>query len=510
MSDHHMPLDDAMPGRRMLARWVVRGTLTLETAMHLGGEATGRVDMPVLRDPRDGKPLLPGTTFAGALRNALADRLAGYGTEEPQEVSALFGGARGDDDGLQSPLIVFDELGELPLAHGIEIRDGVAISPDSGTAEDHKKYDYEVLPAGTTFPVRVDLLVPAEGLDPGRKPPPEKSLLAALAAALAAFSHGQNGFGAKRSRGLGRVSATWAAKRFDLTSAGGWMEWTLSDHSEPVPASPAQSCIRDVLDAAAPDDLKPLSLLDDARKRVVIDLNLKVEHDILVRSPGTEPGVPDVSHLSSGGASILPGTSLAGVMRAHAVRIARLVRDGKNDAERWIDRLFGPRFKGKRPLPGLEPRASRLRVGEAALDASQPQRQTRVAIDRFTQGVVDTALFDEQTEVGGRATLRVELRDPRDGELGLVLLVLKDLLDGALPVGGTSNIGRGVLTGSATVTFHDGATKPPRTTKLEPGRPPSGEAASEIAEAVRRFHDASPLSDDEGPALNPAETGDTA
>lgn len=503
MSDYKNPLADAMPGRKLLARWVVRGTLTLETAMHLGGEATERVDMPVLRDPRKGKPLLPGTTFAGALRNALADRLAGYRSVEDEDgsVPALFGGARGDDDGLQSPLIVFDAVGDLPPRQGIEIRDGVAISPGSGTAEDLKKYDYEVLPAGTTFPVRVDLLVPEKAA--------EKSLLEALATALDAFSIGHNGFGAKRSRGLGRVSATWAANRFDLESAGGWIEWALSDHSEPLPTSPALSCIRDVIEAAAPD-LTPLRLHDDARQHVVIDLDLKVRHDILVRSPGTEPGAPDVSHLGSGGTPILPGTSLAGVMRAQALRIEKLVRKGKNDAKRWTDELFGHRFQGRRPPPGLEPRASRLRVGETALETSQPQRQTRVAIDRFTQGVVSTALFDEQTEVGGHASVRLELRDPQAGELGLVLLVLKDLLDGTLPVGGTSGVGRGVLTGAATITFHDGPAKPSRTARLEPGRPPGGDAAGEIDEAIRRFHDAPPLKEDRAPEAVATESGGPA
>jgi hypothetical protein len=43
--------------------------------------------------------------------------------------------------------------------------------------------------------------------------------------------------------------------------------------------------------------------------------------------------------------------------------------------------------------------------------------------------------------------LRFELRNPRDGEVGLLLLVLKDLLTGQLPVGGTSSVGRGVLMG---------------------------------------------------------------
>lgn len=489
------PLNDAMPPRPLAARWVIFGTLTLETALHLGGEGEGgvQVDMPVLRDARDGGPLLPGTTLAGVLRSTLADRLAGYGKPEPPEVTALFGATRRDDDGAQSPLIVFDALGEIPLDHGVEIRDGVAISLATGIAEDHKKYDYEVVPAGTTFPVRVDLLLPAPASRDGATPPDERSLLKALGGALDAFAHGQSAFGAKRSRGLGRVSAVWAAKRFDLGSADGWLEWVLSDHERPFTATPDQARIWDVLQQAAPENLRPLELPSDCRKHVVIDLDLKLAHDILVRCPGTDPGAPDVSHLRSGGAPILPGTSLAGVMRTQALRIAKLVRGRQNDAQVWVDRLFGPRFEGQRPLGGLKPRASRLRVGEARLEGSYRHRQTRVAIDRFTQGVVDTALFDEQTEVGGKARVQLELRNPKEGELGLVLLVLKDLLDGSLPVGGTSSIGRGILGGSATVTWHDGDGTAPRSAHIQPGSPPAGGAASAIDEAIHAFHEAAPI-----------------
>ncbi len=486
-------LNDAMPPRPLTARWVVRGTLTLETALHLGGEGTERVDMPVLRDPRDGRPLLPGTTFAGALRSALADRLAGYGKAEPKEVATLFGGARGDDEGHQSPLIVFDALGKLPGEHGIEVRDGVAVSPATGVAEDRKKYDYEVLPAGATFEVRLDLVLPAAPIGPGEDRPLEQALLQCLAAALDAFTHGENGFGAKRSRGLGRVSARWTAKRFDLESREGWIAWVLSDHEHPFAATPEQDRILDALKAAAPEDLGPLSLPDDARRRVVIDLNLRVEHDILVRSPGTDPGAPDVSHLLSGGAAILPGTSLAGVMRSHALRIAKLICKDKGDADNWINRLFGPRFEGQRPTKETQPRASRLRISEVRLDGGRPQRQVRIAIDRFTGGVVDSALFDEQTDAGGRANVRLELRNPRPGELGLVLLVLKDLLDGSLPVGGTVSVGRGVLRGCATVTWYDGGGVAPRSAKIAPGTPPTGEMASRIDEEIRVFHQAASL-----------------
>jgi CRISPR/Cas system CSM-associated protein Csm3 (group 7 of RAMP superfamily) len=485
------PLNDPQEPRKLNARWMICGTLRLETALHLGGEETERVDMSILRDAGDGKPLLPGTTLTGALRNALADWLAGYAKDEPREVAALFGGARGDDDGSQSPLIVFDAIGEIPEGEGVEIRDGVAISAATGVAEDRKKYDYEVLPAGTAFPVRLDLLIPAPATASGVPLPNESVLLQLLTTALDAFAHGQSAFGAKRSRGLGRVRATWSAKRFGFESPEGWLEWVLSDHQQPLAGGPEHSSILDALAAGAGRSLNP-SAMSDSRRRIEIEVDLQVAHDILVRSPGANASAPEVSHLRSGGAAILPGTSLAGAMRSQALRIAKLVRQGNNDSERWIDRLFGPRFEGQRPRRDQQPQASRIRVSESPLGPTQSRQQTRVAIDRFTQGVVQGALFDEQVEVGGRTILRLELRNPEEGELGLVLLVLKDLLEGLISVGGTSSIGRGVLTGSARVTWHDGDGSPPRFAIIVPRTSPSGDAAADIDRAIIAFHDAVP------------------
>ena len=479
-------LGDPIPPRPLAARWVICGTLTLKTAMHLGGEATEATDMPILRDPKEGRPLLPGTTFAGALRNALADRLAGFGKDEPQSVALLFGGARGDDEGVQSPLIVFDAVGSLPNQGSVEVRDGVAIDPATGTAEDRKKFDYEVLPPGTTFPVRVDLLIPGGGTSAADK---EHDLLCALATALDPFSHGETSFGARRTRGLGRVEATWRARRFDLATAEGWTTWARSDARDPI-GHDHGGC-RDIVQAltkAKPDTLPAPRLLPDARCRVVMDLDLEVVHDILIRSPGAGPHDPDVTHLHTAGQPVLSGTSLAGVMRSQALRIARTIRATQDDADEWVKRLFGPRFEGTRPPPGFELCASRLRVGEAVIEGGQPATQTRIAVDRFTGGVVNGALFDEGTQVGGRLQVRLELRDPRRGELGLVLLVIKDLLDGTLPVGGTSSVGRGQLSGSAWITFHDGVPSPVCIT-LCPRKTPESNTADRIDEAIQAFHD---------------------
>ncbi len=231
-----------MPARPLVARWVFRGLLRLETATHFGGEGE-RVDMPLLRDERSGAPLLTGSSLAGALRGALCDRLAGYYAKtEPGGVAALFGAARAAQDGEQSPLIVFDARGELPPGGVVEIRDGVAIDAASGIAEEHKKFDFEVMPKGTEFQVRLDLLV-----GDGRRETEQLGCLADAADALA-----ESALGARRSRGLGRMTLCWAARRFDLTSAAGWRAWAGSDHQDPCATPPGHARLRDAVLAEAP------------------------------------------------------------------------------------------------------------------------------------------------------------------------------------------------------------------------------------------------------------------
>ena len=461
-------LRDAMEARKLRARWVICGGLRLETATCLKGEEGTFVDMPILRDAKEGKPLLPGTTLAGALRNALTERMEGYfPSDEPDEVVCLFGARRESEEGRQSPLIVFDALGEVSA---VEIRDGVAIDGRYGTAEAHKKFDYEVLPRGTTFEIRVDILVP-DGED-------EKELVALLGSALETFAE-DGRLGMRRSRGLGRFSVKWKARRYDLTSRQGWLEWLKSDHTKPLSDDEFEPNIWDVLAKAGPADWGGLQPVEDKRQRVVFELELNLDGEILIRSPGplvaagSQKDLPDVVHLRSGGVPILPGTSLAGVMRAHALRVAKLVLGNKERAEELVESIFG--FTKKDEWSGPRAQASRLRVGEALINGGGPRNSTRIAIDRFTGGVAEGALFSERVHQGGTAKVVIELRNPKPSEVGLLLLVLKDILDGWLPIGGATSVGRGVVRGKVRITFKDG-----RKAELVPGKPPQGNAADRV------------------------------
>ena len=482
MNDKSGQLEDAGSIRPMAARWVVTGQMRLETAAHLGGEGDPAVDMAVLRDPKDGSPLLPGTSLAGALRSYLADVLGGYRSDEPQQVSELFGAARSDDAGSQSPLIVFDSLGRLPDGKTMEIRDGVAIDPALGTAEAHKKFDFEVLPRGTIFPVRVELIV--------ERPDQEARLPGLLATALDGLTNGDIALGMRRSRGLGAVSVhDWKAVRHDFSTAQGWLSLLVSDHDKPIADDvPAHALAAEAIQAACPS--LRIEQYQDKRRRLLVDLDLELEGDLMVRSPATEPGAPDVVHLHSGGKPVLPGTGMAGVLRAQALRIARLVREDHGDGDLWVERLFGPRLEtGDEKSGNGQPMASKLCIAESFIEGGEARKQTRIAIDRFTGGVVRGALFDEQVQSGGKLELRLELRNPSDAEMGLFLLLLKDLLSGEIPVGGAVSIGRGILKGTACVRLPDDERN------YEIARDLRVEEAARKAfdEKIMAFHKAEPL-----------------
>jgi CRISPR/Cas system CSM-associated protein Csm3 (group 7 of RAMP superfamily) len=135
-------------------------------------------------------------------------------------------------------------------------------------------------------------------------------------------------------------------------------------------------------------------------------------------------------------------------LRARALRIANtLGKDGKT----ITDKIFG--YRRKESDPPREPlKASRLWVDETVIQNPLELVQSRVKIDRFTGGSYPGALFNEQPVFGqlnGESLVRInlELQQPSRAEAGLLLLLLKDLWTGDLPLGGEISVGRGRLRG---------------------------------------------------------------
>lgn len=458
--------------RKIVRRIVVEGTLVLQTPAHFGGgegagdDSGGMADMTLLVDPRDGRrPLLPGSTLAGALRSHLrtreqgawkplptSKRHAAAPTERESLAVMLFGDFPRDDrdqHGRQSQIIVEDAVGENA---SMEWRSGVAIAPESRTAEEDKLFWAQVWPAGTTFPLRLELLITEADA------PQEKRLKQALAAAVHGLESGDITLGARKRRGFGRVSVTgWRVKTYDLTTTHGLLDW-LANGAEPLTGATT----------GLSSELGNPVDVPDARHWLEVKATFGLDGSMLVRSGMEAPDQADMAHICARQADgyvrpVLPGTSLAGALRARAHKIAGTIAPGKR-ANDLVDDLFGPEIQ-----PGVSPRASRITVEERVVaSVTNSLVQNRVAIDRFTGGAYPGALFNEQplfsketTEItvvlriaGGRSENGAAAPVP-ERDAGLVLLLLKDLWTGDLPVGGETGIGRGRLCGkAATITWH--------------------------------------------------------
>lgn len=420
--------------RQVVERIEMRGILSLETPCCLGnGDDDSLADMPLALDPLQGCALLTGTSIAGALRAYLREREFGYRNDGgPGALHNRLFGRQDDEEGEQSWLIVNDSLGEVPK--GLELRDGVSIDPETHTAENKKKFDFELLEAGTTFTLRLELLIPQNG---------REDFLRGMTIALQGLENGEIALGARKRRGLGRCRVNeWQITRYDLTNASGLLDW-LNHTGKPVTGS----SISQLLEVQQDMDL---------RESFTLQATFGLKGSLLIRSGTGEATEPDSVHLQSIRnkiqVPILSGTSLNGALRSRALRIAETV--GKKDkANELIDDMFGRRIRSSTDKPV----ASRLITAETEISSPLKLVKNRVKIDRFTGGSYPTALFSEQPVWGQDetvVTMKIMIQQPSDAQVGLLLLLLKDLWIGDLPLGGEISVGRGRLKGrKSTLTY---------------------------------------------------------
>ncbi len=455
--------------RHIIKRMIVRGTLVLDTPTCLGsGDADSPTDLPLLRDSISNHALLTGSSIAGALRNYLRERNKGYGESDRRDDIApkLFGDLFAYKNELseseqkkielrekdtQSLLIIDDAIGTKSIK--AELRDGVKIDSVTRTAADKAKYDLELLQAGTEFPLSFELLI--------EKDNDEASLVKALAIALQGLEpkkdpnvsecknapkSGEISLGMKKRRGFGRCHVKeWQVWNFNLEDESDRTSWLNFEHWHTglLPNYPTHPSIKAAFEQVGIAlDMNG----EDKRDRFLIHAQFQLVGSLLIRSGQDSTGrAPDVVHLKShrpdksDSLPVLSGTSLAGVLRHRAERIVNTL----GGSSTLVKELFG--F-----VEGKEAKSSRLVVHEKVIEKATDLVQNRIAIDRFTGGAYHGALFEEQPIFGGDetiVTIELELRNPYNHEIGLLLLLLKDLWTSDLPVGGESSIGRGRLKG---------------------------------------------------------------
>lgn len=452
--------------RQVKERIFISGKLVLQSPTHLGnGDTSGVTDIGLLRDALTGAPLLTGTSITGALRNYMREVELGYGVGEEAKgkhlVERLFGYV-GEDvadakkenkpiASIESWLMVDDAIGVLPKDNPVEIRDGVALEAKTRTAKDGAKYDIELLAAGTVFPLHLELWLTEENLD----------VLPWLAKALQGLEQGHIHLGMRKRRGYGRCKVTgWKFERFAMNDVARVVAWLNYQMPDAVVATDFK-----------PDIAKELEVKfvgTDARELFQMKATFKLASSLLIRADSGKADAPDMVHLkNAAGKPVLPGTSLAGSVRARAGRIARTLKGAAGDD--LVKGMFGWHDNDDPDSAS----GSRMLVQESVVENPIANLvQNRVKIDRFTGGAYPGALFSQQplfarTEEPTTVEVNLSLRKLATmddewfkAEVGLLLLVLKDLWTGDLPLGGERSVGRGRLEGQTATLMINGRPNP--------------------------------------------------
>lgn len=470
------------------SRWLIRGRLVLDAPLALRtGDAEER-EMPgadeddvapsvaLVHRAFDGRPMIPGSSLKGVLRHWLAARLPGNDEDVRQALKALLGhgpepvpekpdqeastGGRAEvHDAIAAWAVTTGQRDEAPPA--LPLRSSTAIDPDTRTAERRKLFHGEQVPKGATFCVEIT----GDNLDcqPDGKPDPKAGDVELLLAALEGFNTGSGdiapSLGGGGSTGKGRAS--WhldEVRCMDARAVALWLR-------EPVPRSwrkaivEMPSCRQDA--GRWRERARTRLAKWDRPAFVRLEIELVFDGPFLVKDPQRQDpdadrrggddqdrsAKPSLPRLDERGLPLLPGESVKGALRAQAGRIYRTVPraadgNGSKDEPDPLVMLFGD-TKHRAMLDVDDFRR---------VDARGLGRQQFVAIDRFTGGAAPGRLylFEHADRPVMRGALTLSLRRGETkigrGEIGLLALTLRDLVEGDITFGLGAAKGYGACT----------------------------------------------------------------
>lgn len=464
-----------------MTRKIITGRLRALTGIHVGsGELTETVDSPVFRNT-DNEILIPGTSISGALRSLATKMAPSMGLkkcltldEKPSgdfcscPVCNLFGSiilGEDSEDATASKIWVYDAImsnGENPT-----IRDGTGIDRDTGASARtaRAKYDLEVIPRGSKFKFRIELQedIKEDG----------KCLLAAV---LSEWANGRCYLGGSLARGLGRMQLEDSkVYTLDLSTPDKLMDFLKKEESVK-----ARSKDEKWLEHHTKNAKKLVENVDNSvyyGSFAQIEFTLEFTGGFVINEivNAVRNGYNFYPYMEDG-KFVLPGSSLRGVLRSHAEKIARtLTTLNCTKSEEFLvkcpacnphaddsapvascNSLLRKYRKEHHILPenevtddqlclacrlfGGSYRGSRLYLGDGCL-VNPPQFKIMdfLAIDRFTGGSKEGAKFNARILWKPDFKVCIFLENPEEWELGWLMLVLKDMSDGFLSVGSGRN-----------------------------------------------------------------------
>lgn len=366
-------------------------------------------------------PLIPGTSLAGILRSALED----------SDAQLLFGKSTNDIDdlGRTSPLWVFDAPVNDAAGNkaDIIIIDNVALD-EYKVAKKGGKFDFQALDRGSTFDLRLMLVIRANDLKCVSSQPAAECYK--LEKVLDKLLNQLNFLyiGGKTSRGFGKLKCSSVSKAILNTDSFDdlqkWLDfnWSIFDWS---------ACEIPVVRS------KPAHIDTMCAK-------LNLDGTLLIRDDYSVEGDEDTAHITSAGIPVIYGTSWAGAIRNG---LSRLLKANGFDCESYLDEVFGcdkwDDISAKRKTTPSKIRVDASYFGNNPKTSDKRHAVTRVKIDRWTGGAAESALFTTKPQFGGSVALTIQYPCGDKAIHELLVLALEAINLGIITIGGETSVGRG-------------------------------------------------------------------
>jgi len=407
----------------MKNRYIAHITIEADTPLKVGSNASDFLqDSPVQKD-WNGLPMILGTSIAGVLRKDFGGDVDDiFGNDNGSKV--IFSNALLlDENGKVNEGLLLDKSKFLQIFDNLPIREHTAIT-HKGVAKDNSKYDEEIVYKGTQFKFSIEMIED------------EKESFNKILSLLQSSSFR---LGGGSTKGFGKFKILEIKTQiFDKDS---YMEYS--------------SSLNHTLS-------NTLNLKENKSQQYTIyTLKIKPDNFFMFGSgfgdsdadntPIYEQVVDYDNTKLSDKQILIPASSIKGAI-AHRTTYHYNLQNRlfiANDKARiTIKEIFGEAKNSKVNIDGAK---GKILISDCfKLDNQEVKTFDHVAIDRFTGGAIDGALFQEKT-IAQKDEWEIEilLENGIDKEyIGAFESALDDICSGMLPLGGMTTKGHGVFIGS--------------------------------------------------------------
>lgn len=392
--------------------------LKLKSPLCISGGVKDVTDSDVQKD-YDGKPFIPGTSFAGALRGYLEECLDERVNENISKVFGFGRGPEGTMSRVQISDLYFEDNGELIIRDRIKLENKLTV--------DGAKFDMEAVDTGAVCYGFLLLTIREDDDRDGMEKMVEQ--------ALAGLNCGEIRLGANKNRGFGEITVLTVKKKSFSKAEGNIGEWLDFDRKV-------------LLEQNGNDILEKLERPES--RYLTIRVPLKQKGGISIRSYSVVPNEPDYAHITSNGSPVIPGNSWNGAIRNRVEEI--LGQLGLESYQKYIDNWFGY-------VKDSDAMQSNIVISESVIEGGVDLSMTRTKINRYDASAIPGALYSEKSYFNGSLELEIKVRknyyagnDVRyEPMVGMLLIALKDLQNGYLAVGGQTAIGRGIFEAAGSI-----------------------------------------------------------